>query len=910
MIGLKLREEFQGARLQGTAIELSNGSKTGATQISAQRFLEITYPTHDLLKGIEAVGPDNGRPIAVMGERGIGKSHLMAALYHAVTDPNATAAWLSNWAGILHTPAMGEIALRSKKMHVIGEILHRNRYKFLWDILFDNHPHGAFIKGKWEGQGASKTGIPSDKLIIELLEKEPTMLLLDEFQTWYESLTNSKQYPHKHWAFHFVQILSEIAKERPDLLVLVISVRNGDTEAYQQVHRVNPVVIDFKAGGSAERIQQDRRRMLLHRLFENRLHIADGSISSLIGLHTSEYFRLLDIQPAEQTRKRQDFIESWPYSPHLLRLLEEQVLIATAAQETRDLIRILANLYKHHGEKVPMLTAADFQLNDDASGIGTLLDSVSNEHHRTLRDKARQNIISVQEAQTDYAKTIPHLQEIIGALWLRSIAVGNLAGAEPAVLQADITRDKRVDDNSFQVELATIVENSFNIHQEGNKLIFREEENPRAKLMAHARNDKVFTDGRDERQLARQIRYVISGSDDVNRAFRIIALPKSWRNDPWSALDEMEHPDKWDDRLPIVVLPEKPEKIHATLGYWLKEHLQRRRNTVRFLLPDADSGNAFLDKELLILARAEMTAQEWSNTNPEYRKLHREFQNTLHDKLKKRFSHFAVLLRWNNTDPAQCEFSIESLNKQGSQIPAFIENALSQDLFVPEDFHDLVLEYARGNASLSKLLRELQEPRPGKEPCIPWLGETAMKERLLRLCARGRIVINVRGAEYLQAKMGEEEADTWERLKSKLPLTGRHLEEVFIMLPSAVPATGGVAVKSTSIAVSRDNLFGNEGESRSDGNVPAAISPVLPDIPGNIFDDDRGAIKAWIPLTNPATSAINLLGKLDTWGIGPGTPLTDVSIRIAVLTGAQLQNLLKKLPDGMTFALDLKKEED
>ena len=63
-------------------------------------------------------------------------------------------------------------------------------------------------------------------------------------------------------------------------------------------------------------------------------------------------------------------------------------------------------------------------------------------------------------------------------------------------------------------------------------------------------------------------------------------------------------------------------------------------------------------------------------------------------------------------------------------------------------------------------------------------------------------------------------------------------------------------------------------------------------------------------MTNPATSAINLLGKLDTWGIGPGTPLTDVSIRIAVLTGAQLQNLLKKLPDGMTFALDLKKEED
>ena len=78
----------------------------------------------------------------------------------------------------------------------------------------------------------------------------------------------------------------------------------------------------------------------------------------------------------------------------------------------------------------------------------------------------------------------PHLQEIVGALWLRSIAVGNLAGAEPAALQVDVTRDKAVDDNAFQVELATIVENSFNIHQDGPRLVFREEENPQAKLMA------------------------------------------------------------------------------------------------------------------------------------------------------------------------------------------------------------------------------------------------------------------------------------------------------------------------------------------------------------------------------------------------------------------------------------------
>ncbi|MFU5347486.1 DUF499 domain-containing protein [Pseudomonas aeruginosa] len=523
MLGLTLREEFRGKRLKGTAIELSNDANTGATQIAAQQFLEITYPTHDLLKGIEAVGPNQGRPVVVIGERGLGKSHLMAALYHAVNDPVSTGAWLNGWAATLGDAHVSQIALRNG-MLVIGESLHRQRYKFLWDLLFERHPRGEFIKGKWEGMGAAKTDIPSDKLIVELLEHTPTMLLLDEFQTWYDGLTNTKQYPWKNWAFNFIQILSEIAKERPDLLVLVISVRNGGSDAYQQVHRVNPVAIDFKAGGNAERIQQDRRRMLLHRLFDNRLQIADGTIESLVAQHVSEYFRLLDVPPAEQERKRREFTESWPYAPHLLRLLEEQVLIATDAQETRDMIRILANLYKSRGEAVPVLTAADFRLDDDASGIGALLDSVSNEHHRTLREKAQHNIISVTEAVYDHADLAPHLQEIVGALWLRSIAVGNLAGADPATLQVDITRSKPVDGNAFQVELATIVENSFNIHQDGPRLVFREEENPRAKLMACARNDKLFTDGSDQAQLAKQIRYVIGGSDEVAKKGRRQAL--------------------------------------------------------------------------------------------------------------------------------------------------------------------------------------------------------------------------------------------------------------------------------------------------------------------------------------------------------------------------------------------------
>ncbi|MBF0628342.1 MAG: DUF499 domain-containing protein [Magnetococcales bacterium] len=914
MLNLKLRQEFLGKRLKGTAIELSNDSHTGATEIPAQQFLEITYPTHDLLKGIEAIGPNQGRPVVVIGERGLGKSHLMAALYHAVNDPASTCTWLSSWAKTLNTPNIGKIALRDK-MLVIGESLHRQRYKFLWDVLFECHPHGTYIKGKWEGMGATKTDIPSDKLILELLQHTPTILLLDEFQTWYDGLTNTKQYPWKNWAFNFIQILSEIAKERPELLVLVISVRNGGSDAYQQVHRVNPVAIDFMAGGNPELVQQDRRRMLLHRLFENRLQIAKSEIDKLVSTHVAEYLRLMDISSSDHDRKRREFLVSWPFAPHLLRLLEEQVLIATDAQETRDMIRILASLYKSRGEVSPVLTAADFRLDDDASGIGALLDSVSNMHHRTLRAKAQQNIISVTEAVTNHARIALHLQEIVGALWLRSIAVGNLAGAEPATLQADVTRTDAIDDNAFQVELATVVENSFNIHQDGSRMVFREEENPQAKLMACARNDKLFSDHSDFAHLAREVRYVISGTEEVAKTSRVIVLPKSWTSSPWTTLDESEQPERWDDRLPILVLPADPDNLNQQLGRWLKDHLQKRRNTVRFLLPRAGYPNAFQDRDLLILARAVMKAQEWSSQRSEYKKLHTKYQNELRDMLKKRFDRFAVLQRWNFTDPSQCLFSVESLKKQGAQIPESIEESLVNDLFVPEDFESLVLEAAADNSSVGKLLRELQEPRPAGQDCIPWLGETSMKERILRLCARGKVAINLRGLEFLQAQPGEDEDSAWKRLRPKLSYTGRQLDEVFLLEPSAVPSTGG------TICPVSPSTGGDGGSSLSGGGAPKPPTPGGTTSSGGFTPHPGGGgifgggstgsnNKPRIALNNPPTSPLNLIGKLEGWGIGPATQVAAVSIKVSSATGAQLKELLKKLPDGLTFELSLEKEDN
>lgn len=333
MLGLQLREEFRGARLRGTTIDFNNDAGTGALDLPAKDFLRITYPSVDLIKTIKAAAPGANRAVVLIGNRGQGKSHLMAALCHLFQDPDAGEDWLESWGERLGLPELAAISLRSS-LHVIAEPLHEHRFAYLWDILFAKHPKGEFARGKWEGTG---TEVPGKDILIDMFKARPTALLLDEFQTWFDGLSDSGDKPRQVWAFNFVQLLSEIAETNPELLTLVVSVREGSSNAAQQLFRVNPVRVDFKG----EQAQADRRRLLLYRMFDNRINIPASQISPLIEPHFAEWMRLGDKPSSESEKLRARFVEAWPYSPELLQLLDDEVIFAVQAQGTRDLVRIL-----------------------------------------------------------------------------------------------------------------------------------------------------------------------------------------------------------------------------------------------------------------------------------------------------------------------------------------------------------------------------------------------------------------------------------------------------------------------------------------------------------------------------------------------------------------------------------------
>jgi hypothetical protein len=90
--------------------------------------------------------------------------------------------------------------------------------------------------------------------------------------------------------------------------------------------------------------------------------------------------------------------------------------------------------------------------------------------------------------------------------------------------------------------------------------------------------------------------------------------------------------------------------------------------------------------------------------------------------------------------------------------------------------------------------------------------------------------------------------------------------------------------------------------------TPGNTDPLVKHPDPGLFGGSTEGIKERTRLNAPSTSSLTLLGKLEGWGINSGSQVYGCKLSVDKLTGAQLQDLLKKLPDGITYSLDLEKE--
>jgi len=598
MPNLKSRAEFPGSRMQGTAIAPCRKDNTGTAQRTTDFILSIIYPTADVQTALLAVSTDRSkRPIVLRGGRGRGKSHIMAMMHHAVESPSQVQKLANEWGKRLGTQPFTERVL-DDGFFAISEPAHNHEYPLLWDLIFERHPKGDFFRGKFNEMGRP---YPPRSLLEEMFEAQPVALILDEFQKWFDGLSDqpgTERIKYRTLAENFIQNPSEPSKDRPGLLILVVSVLNNNTEAFRQIHRDGPVIVDFRGSTAKE----DRKKLLLYRLFENRQNIPTEEIRTLTDSYASERFRLRFSHLPESKRSRvvSEVMTCRPFSPELMELPEDHILMAEAAQERCDFIRILASSYRERGKKVPIIAPTDFFVDEDTCGVQSLLDSIATvgEQER-LRQDAQRNLETVKTI----GAPIPHACELVSALRKRSTSPRRNAGRTQQELQLDITREQPVGDNSFQGELVQLIEASINIHDEestDSRLRFGLEESPRSKVRASAKNDKLrlkgvsaaemgqtIYPGKDIEHLRNTLRHILV-PETRQSPYRLIVLEPNWRNDPWAYVDDLEKPSKW-DRPVLIVLPEPLQTSEGrcleALCKWLAIHIPAKRNTVRFLLP-------------------------------------------------------------------------------------------------------------------------------------------------------------------------------------------------------------------------------------------------------------------------------------------------------------------------------------
>lgn len=928
---MKLRDEFMGYHMPGTAISLRTSDNQGAAQKSADQILTITYPTADILTALKAISNKrNGCPIVLMGDRGRGKSHIMAVMHHAVNSPDIVGSWLNAWSTKLNQAELQDLSI-AKGFIAISEPVHNHEYPLLWDLLFDRHPRGEYYRGQFESM--ENHHVPPRSLLEKMFAEKPVCLILDEFQTWFTGLpTKDKKtgLNPQMLASNFIQNLSEIAKDRSDILIFVISVLNNQNEAFQQVHRQGPVLIDFR-GPSAK---EDRQKLMLHRLFENRENITVEDIRSIAGCYAGERFRLLhsDKSDAESNRIQNEVFKCWPFSPELISLLEDHILMSQAAQNARDLIRILAQVYKSRGEATPIITPADFFVDGETEEVQSLIDSIAQQvGQERLREIAQRNLETVRAT----GETVPNARELISAVWMRSMSPGRNQGGTPAVLHLDITRQQAIDDNAFQAELARLIENSVNIHGDevpDGPLWFGLPENPRSKVRACAKNDNLWQLGAVP--IAGQTVYPGKGLEHIRKTLkaifvqetseplsRVIVLGQNWKNDPWPEVDEADQPSKW-DRPVLIVIPEQLQNganLNAVLGKWLKENVPNKRNTVRFLLPGLEENSLYTDAELIYTARCTfLCSREAWGVDATYRGLHQDFDRLLRQMLKSRFKRFAVLKRWDFQSPQNCVFDIEKIAEQGGNIPGAVETKILADLFDQTDFKAFVIQHAKDSDFIGSLMDDLMEPPPPNVgDAIPFLGETRTFELLIGVAAEGDIVLNVGGNWIGRRSEDATDEEAKRYIRSKAFRTGQEMRQIQLGLPGSVGGSAVSAPNAPAAPITPSNTgspaatpgypspnpegIDSGASSVSEGGTAGGNNaPGPPNVPFTVTQHKQ---------SDEPANGINLSGCFEKWGIPSDQTLSSAKIEFQGLTAQQIKQILQRIPSTFKANLEISYED-
>jgi len=665
-------------------VRLYNVTNPSKPEASADRILSITYPSHPLSQALKAIDERlSGKRIQgtfiFAGGYGTGKSHCLLTLFHLFTSPSVAKAWQERWLLKVELPDARVVALQLME----GE---EGNPEFLWEPIFKS-------LGKAPVLGQIRD-FPTISQFKDIIGKEPTVIILDELESWYEAIVDPVR---KTRNLNFLQVLSEVSSDSDCRLILLISLYGRNEEILGRLGREQVFIQDL---GTSE----DKAEVIRFRLFQS---INETKAKPVIESYIKRYTDLKGslgtvVEPIDEYRSR--MLKYYPLHPELLEVLFQSFSASRNYQNTRGILYLLSSVLRESYAERDILLPSDVNL----------------ENEEVQDDLFKLEPRLVERCLEDIRRTRDEklAKGILATILLRSFVVGQPGANESQIVLSSLAPDRDI--NEIHRVLAKLERSAWFLHRSDGRYLIKPEENLPVSINARAERQLAGDPKPAQDKLAEVIKGFLKGMEvsiypldteiPDTRQLRVVVSTKFLESD--EIRDKVFHGREW-------------------------------RNMVILVRPKT-GGDLAQSEELLIRAQRILVCEAMElEVGADKKKALSEYQQQQEDELRERVQR--AYGEWMKASgkgaqvyfrPVACELSSEDIadTVRGAASTEVVDDAIIADL-------DEAREQGRRFDELKSMFMK-QAGRP------LLLDAEILPSRVRSLCASGEIVLELEKRLY------------------------------------------------------------------------------------------------------------------------------------------------------------------
>ncbi len=333
------RNEVLEGRFQGVLQAHKVADGNDRLENDPNRLLAATYPSNALRNIFDRVadkldGRDSQGGITLTGPYGAGKSHGLLVLYHMFNSPTVAQSWTDEWDIPIDLPDDAEAAIVSTS---------ETDADLIWEPVFQSAGREDILE--------DIERYPTTEHIEALAENGTIGVFFDEIETWWESFSEEADSELLERNRFFLQNLLEVANDPEGDLFAFITLLEKSESLQEILQRTNPHAENLNATG-------DRERIIIHRLFEGTPdNLDESAVRAVVERYVDSYVNPIEIEEPKRYENR--MVESYPFHPELLDLLESIYEAARERQNVRGVMNVLADTVRENHHQTDLIVTSD-----------------------------------------------------------------------------------------------------------------------------------------------------------------------------------------------------------------------------------------------------------------------------------------------------------------------------------------------------------------------------------------------------------------------------------------------------------------------------------------------------------------------------------------------------------------------